>query len=597
MQKLEHRDASPPERRSPIAASVATALVAGIAYAALAGSAQAKSMSCEELANLALPNTTITSTAIVPAGPFASVGVGDPLAGEATTSPLPTCSNNNAATQVPAFCRVTFAIAERGAADPINVDLWLPLDHWNGRFEAVGNHGFAGEIEYADMAPELVKGFAVAATDTGHPGPGTAWMQNHQSIVDYGTLGIHEMTVKSKRIVKEFYGKHPSYSYFNGCSTGGKEGLMEAQRFPEDYDGINIGGSANFAQIHNRLEYIWNGQVTFGNAQTPIGAGPAALVNAAAIAACDGLDGVVDGVIDDPLTCPFKPSSLLCKAGQNPATCLTAAQVEAVEKVYDGPRNPVTNEEIYPGLGRGTELGWGANTSTTVFATATQFFEFMVLNNPNWDFKTFNFDSTPGVGGDTTDTDRAFSPLIDAINPDLRAFQRHGGKILQSHTWNSVVHPAARSIEYYEQVVQGMNGGKENLDVRDFEEPQEFYRLFMAPGGTGSKGPVNYNSMPYLQRWVEDGVPPASILASHFTGTTVDRTRPLCPYPAAAVYTGHGSTDDAANFECRNPKHVVNYFVVNGPEMDDPTTPPANPPRHDHDGDHDGDDHGGHDRY
>jgi feruloyl esterase len=588
MQTLEHRDASPPtrpgRRRLSVAATMALGLVAGVAYTAMPRSAEAKQLSCEQLADLKLPNTKITSASVVPAGPFSAVGIGDPLVSIATTSPLPTCSNPNAASQVPAFCRVTAAISEPGAADPINIDVWLPLDHWNGRFEGVGNHGFAGEIEYADMAPELVKGFAVAATDTGHPGPGTAWMQNRQSIVDYGSLGIHEMSVKAKSIIKAFYGDHPKFSYFNGCSTGGKEGLMAAQRFPKDFDGINIGGSANFAQIHNRLEYIWNGQVTFGNAQTPIGAAPAALVNAAAIQACDALDGVVDGVIDDPLTCPFKPSSLICTPGQNPATCLTAAQAEAVQKVYDGPRNPVTNEEIYPGLGRGTELGWGSNTSTTVFATATQFFEFMVLNNPNWDFRTFNFDSTPGVGGDTTDTDRVFSPLIDAIDPDLRAFQHHGGKILASHAWNSVVHPAARSIEYYEQVVQLMNGGKENLDVRDFEETQDFFRLFMAPGGSGSKGPTSYDSMPELQRWVEDGVPPSSILASHITAGTVDRTRPLCPYPQTAVYKGQGSIDDAANFECRNPKHVVNYFVLNGPEMDDPTTPPANPPQHGHEG-------------
>jgi len=593
MQKLEeHRD--PPwsaARRAmspaPAASAFAMVLVGSVACVALAGRAQA-SASCEDLAKLALPDTTIVSAMTVPAGPFSAVSVGDPFAAEATTSPAPTCSSNIAAPQVPAFCRVAASIAERGAANPINIEVWLPLENWNGKFEAVGNHGFAGEIEYADMAPELVKGYAVAATDTGHPGPATAWMQNHQSIVDYGTLGIHEMTLKSKHIIKAFYGKHPRYSYFNGCSTGGKEGLMEAQRYPKDYDGINIGGSANFAQIHNRLEYVWNGQVTFGNAQTPIGPATAALVNAAAIAACDALDGVVDGVIDDPLTCPFQPSSLLCRPGQNPATCLTAAQVEAVEKVYDGPRNPVTNEEIYPGLPRGSELGWGANTSTTVFATATQFFEFMVLNNPNWDFRTFNFDSTPGVGGDTTDTDRAFSPLIDAINPDLRAFKRHGGKLLQSHLWNSVVHPAARSIEYYEQVVQGMNGGKENLDVRDFAETQDFYRLFMGPGGPGSKAPTAFDSMPYLERWVEDGIAPDSILASHFTGTVVDRTRPLCAYPAFAAYKGQGSTDDAANFECREPKHVVNYFVKNGPEMDDPVTPPVPKPHGDRD-DHDQD--------
>ena len=556
--------------RPPARRLLATVLLAAAGCAMLAGSAQ--TMTCGELAGLALPSTKITSATVVPAGPFSDVSVGDPYAAESTTGTAPTCSSNIASPQLPAFCRVTGGIAEPGAAEPINFEVWLPLTNWNGKFEALGNHGFSGEIEYSDMGPELVKGYAVAATDTGHAGASaTAWMQNHQQIIDYGYLGVHEMTLKSKAIIKAFYGKPPKYSYFNGCSTGGKEGLMEAQRYPDDYDGINIGGSANFAQIHNRVEYVWNGQVTFGNAATPIGPATAALVNAAALAACDALDGVVDGVIDNPLTCPFHPSSLLCKAGQNPNTCLTPAQVEAVEKVYEGPRNPRTGDEIYPGLGIGTELGWGANTAgPSIFSTATQFFAFMVYNNPNWDYETFNFDS------DVTYADSRFSSLLDAINPDLSAFRSRGGKILQSHLWNSVVHPAARSIEYYDQVISLMNGGtgrKTVLESRDFHRTQDFYRLFMGPGGAGSKGPGTFDSMPYLEEWVEQGISPTSILASHFTNGGVDRTRPLCPYPAFAVYKGSGSTDAAANFDCQEARQVPNYFVLDGPEMDDPYPP------------------------
>jgi feruloyl esterase len=534
--------------------------------------ASAQAMTCGELGGLALPSSRITSAAVVPAGPLSDVSAGDPYAAEGTTGAPPTCSSNIASPQLPAFCRVTGGITEPGAAEPINFEVWLPLAGWNGKFEALGNHGFSGEIEYSDMGPELVKGYAVAATDTGHAGASaTAWMQNRQQIINYGYLGVHEMTVKSKAVITAFYGKPPKFSYFNGCSTGGKEGLMEAQRYPDDYDGINIGGSANFAQIHNRVEYVWNGQVTFGNAATPIGPAAAALVNSAALAACDGLDGVVDGVIDNPLSCPFQPSSLLCKPGQAPGTCLTAAQVEAVEKVYEGPRNPRTGQEVYPGLPIGSELGWGANTAgPSIFGTATQFFAFMVYNDPNWDYETFNFDR------DVTYADSRFSSLLDAINPDLSSFRRRGGKILQSHLWNSVVHPAARSIEYYEQVVSVVNGDTDRkalLDSRDFRRIQEFYRLFMGPGGADSKGPGSFDSMPDLEAWVERGIAPASILASHFTSGTVDRTRPLCPYPAFAVYKGAGSTDLAANFECQEPRQVPNYFVVNGPEMDDPYPP------------------------
>jgi feruloyl esterase len=199
----------------------------------------------------------------------------------------------------------------------------------------------------------------------------------------------------------------------------------------------------------------------------------------------------------------------------------------------------------------------------------------MVYNNPNWNFETFNFDS------DVTYSDQGFSALLDAINPDLRAFHRHGGKILQSHLWNSVVHPAARSIEYYEQVVglmKGDTGRKTILENRDFHQTQEFYRLFMGPGGTGSKGPGTFDSMPYLEAWVEQGVAPASVLASHLTNGVVDRARPLCPYPAFAVYNGSGSTDEAASFECHEPGQVPNYFVLDGPAMDDPYPPRQSQP-------------------
>jgi feruloyl esterase len=580
MQKLEKRpDASRPATqlgRLPSGEKIfAAVLLVSVAYAALATSAQAMK-SCEKMAGLNLPNTTITSATTVAAGPFSDVSVGDPYAAEGTTSPLPTCSSNITSPELPAFCRVTGGIAEPGAAEPINFEVWLPLENWNGRFEALGNHGFAGEFEYADMGPELVKGFAVAATDTGHAGaspPATAWMQNQQQIIDYGYLGIHEMTVKSKAIVKAFYGKPAKYSYFNGCSTGGKEGLMEAQRYPDDYDGINVGGSANFNQIHNREEYVWNGQVTFGNAATPLNTAQLTLVNAAAIAECgEVLDGIADGVVEDPLTCPFRPSSLLCKTGQDPSTCLTAAQVEAVEKVYEGPHNPITGQEIYTGLGIGTELGWGSETSSTgSVSTAQTFFEYMVYNeiSPPWNFETFNFTS------DVISTDARFAILLDAINPDLSAFRRRGGKILQSHLWSSVVHPAERSILYYDQAVGLMNGYvKDVLDSNDFYQTQKFYRLFMGPGGTGSIGPGTFDSLPYLQLWVEQGIPPTSILASHFnTSGVVDNTRPLCPYPAFAVYKGSGSIYEAANFECQEPRQVPNYFLQANQQFE--PSPPA----------------------
>jgi feruloyl esterase len=508
---------------------------------------------------------------VVPAGPFSQVTVLDPYAAEGTTSPSPTCSSNIASPQLPAFCRVTAGISTPGALEPINIEVWLPLQNWNGKFVGIGNHGAAGEIEYADMGPHLVRGYAVGTTDTGHAGANaTTWMQNPQQIINYGYNGVHELTVKAKAIVTAAYGRPPRYSYWDGCSTGGKEGLTEAQRYPDDYDGINIAGSANNAQIHNREQYVWNAQVTFGNAATPLGPAQTALVNSAALKACDGLDGVVDGVIDNPLTCPFKVASLLCAQNQDPSTCLTQAQVTAVEKVYQGPRNPVTGKLIYPGYSPGTELGWGSNTTGPVPSTAQNFFKFMVYNDPNWNYQTFNFNS------DVAFTDAKFAVTLDAVNPDLRAFKRRGGKILQSHLWSSTTHPARRSVEWYDQVVSFMKTHDEDtqgddhqahagvLNTGDFRPTQQFYRLFMAPGGSGSKGPGAFDSLPYLERWVEEGIPPTSILASHVTNGVVDRTRPLCLYPAFAEYKGSGSTDDAANFKCSEPHQVPNYFLQDG---------------------------------
>jgi feruloyl esterase len=409
---------------------------AGLALCAMGPDAVAQAqipqaVSCASLTQLSLADTVINSAMEVPAGPY-------PFGNTA-----PTCSSDIASPQLPAFCRVIGTIAPQ-----ITFEVWLPLQNWNGKFEGIGNHGFAGNIEYSDMGPELVKGYAVGGTDTGHAGDAPLpWMQNPQQILDYGSRGIHEMTVKSKAIIQAFYGTAPRYSYFNGCSTGGKEGLMEAQRYPDDYDGINVAGSANFDQIGNRIQYVWNGQVTFGSG-TPLAGATLTLINNAVVAACDAMDGVVDGVIDNPLACTWQPSSLLCAPGQDPNTCLTSAQVTALANVYAGPRNPRTGAELYPGLVRGSERGWSGHTAgPNIFSTADQFFKYMVYNNPNWDYRTFNFDS------DVTYAKSLFSGLLDAIDPNLSAYRNRGGKILQSHLWSSTTHTAVRSIEYYKQAV------------------------------------------------------------------------------------------------------------------------------------------------
>ena len=497
-------------------------------------------MACVDLTTLNLPDTRIDSAQVQPAGPLTAI-LPPP-----STSIAPTCQSDVAAAQLPAFCRVQATIGP--SPSNIKIEVWLPLQGWNGKYQGLGNHGFAGNIEFTDMGPELLKGYAVSGTDTGHQGTGTAWMQNQQQIVDYGSRGIHEMAAKSKAIVEAFYGTAPKFSYFNGCSTGGKEGLMAAQRYPADFDGINVGGSANFDQIGNRTQYVWNGVATFGHTPPVPLAGTAPggtlkLINDAVVAACDGLDGVLDGVIDNPLACDWQPSKLLCQAGQT-SGCLTQAQVTALEQVYQGPHNSRGVEE-YPGMPRGSELGWGGHTTgPTIFSTADQFFKFMVYNDPNWNFRTFDFDS----GFDFAKLH--FSALIDAVNPDLSAFRAHGGKLLFVHDWSSTVHSATRSLEYYDQVASLLHGG-DNDHGYLYGKTREFFRLFLAPSAAGSKGPTTLDSMPALERWVEQGIPPKSLIAVHKTNNVLDRSRPLCPYPERAVYVGSGSTDDAANFVCR----------------------------------------------
>lgn len=512
--------------------SITVAMVAVAALAPLCAQADPQGMACADLVQLDLKDTKILSATEVPAGPAFYGNTG------------PTCASPIAAPQLPAHCRVIGVIAPS-----IGFEVWLPpAGSWNGKFQAFGNHGFAGDLDYSDMGPELVKGYAIASTDTGHQGQEPLpWMQNPQQIVDYGFRGVHEMTVKGKAVVKAFYGKPAKYAYFNGCSTGGKEGLMEAQRYPDDYDGIVV-GHPNFDQIGNRAQYVWNGQSTFGaSPAAPLAGAKLALINGAVTAACDLRDGVQDGVIDDPRSCPWQPASLACQAGQDPATCLSPVEVAALEKVYAGPTNPRTGAQVYPGLVKGSERGWGGHTAgPNIFATADQFFKFMVFRDPGWDYRGFNFDSDLGFAMDN------FAHLINATDPDLRAFKKSGGKILHYHSYRSTTHTAPKSIDYYEEVVAAVNQRRRGeLKAKDFEKTQEFYRLFMAPGGSGNKGPEKFDPLPYLERWVEQGIAPERIIAANISAGVVDRTRPLCPHPQVAVYTGSGSTDAAESFVCR----------------------------------------------
>ncbi|HML15568.1 MAG TPA: tannase/feruloyl esterase family alpha/beta hydrolase, partial [Bryobacteraceae bacterium] len=456
----------------------------------------------------------------------------------------------------PEFCRVQGVIAPT-ADSHIEFEVWLPVAGWNGKYLGVGNGGFAGSIGYTALGEAVANGYVASSTDTGHQGGVTdgSWALGHyEKIVDYGYRAIHETAEKSKAIVAAFYGGAPKRSYFSSCSNGGRQALMEAQRYPADYDGIIAGAPANFI-THHLAGFVWNAQALEDAGYIP----PAKLklIETAAVAACDANDGVMDGVIDDPTKCHFDPQTLACKGGATDG-CLTEAQVTALQKIYAGPKNS-KGEQLFPGFEPGGETGlggWGAwitgfsagNSFQLAFANG--FFGDMTFQDAAWDYRRMNFDR------DVRFTDDKESRIFNATDPNMKAFKNRGGKLLMYHGWADAAIPPVNTIHYYESVVSKMGS----------KQAAEFVELYMVPGMQhcgGGPGPDSFGAMSpapaaadhsmmiALEQWVENGGAPDRIIATRRgAGGAVVRTRPLCPYPMVAKYSGSGSTDDAANFSC-----------------------------------------------
>jgi feruloyl esterase len=481
--------------------------------------------SCDSLTALALKDTTITMAQVVPAGQFSVPGQAAGRGGGA-----------NAYRDVPEFCRVAATIKPTSDSD-IKVEVWLPAKNWNGKFQAVGNGGWAGVISYSAMAEAVRAGYASASTDTGHVGGGGAFALGHpEKLIDFAWRSEHEMTVKAKAVIEAFYGSAPKLSYWNGCSTGGRQGLKEAQMFPEDYDGIIAGAPANRTAIS-----LWIAHAVLKDPASYIPPSKYSIVHQGALAACDAHDGLKDGLIDNPAQCKFEPQVLLCKNGDEP-TCLTTPQAEAAKKIYSPAINPRNGQQLFSSLVPGTELGWGVQAqgpepSTNIYDQ----YRYVVFKDPNWDWKTFDFDSDV-VRGDLPE-----NLIMNATDPNMKAFFSRGGKILLYHGWSDPNVPAPNTIKYYNSVVDHL-GGEANASSS--------IRLFLAPGMghcSGGEGPNTFDKVGALEQWVEKGIAPDKLIATHSTAGKVDRTRPLCPYPQVARYKGTGSIDDAANFVCRLP--------------------------------------------
>jgi feruloyl esterase len=493
----------------------------GVAAMLALGADSAVAATCDSLPSMKLTGATITSAQSVAAGAFTTPGG---RGGAAQFSDLP------------AFCRVAATLTPTAESD-IKIEVWLPASGWNGKFQAVGNGGWNGNIDTNALAAALRRGYAAASTDTGHQGGGGPWMQNREKLIDYGHRAVHEMTVKAKAIVNEVYGAAPRFSYFNGCSAGGRQGLVAAQRYPDDFDGIVAGAPALNATGRAAFA-LWIAQHNLEDEASLIPATKFPAIHEAVLQACDALDGATDRLIDNPTACKFDPQVMACKEGDSP-TCLTPAQVATARVMYQPLVNPRTKEQIFPGLAYGSELGWNTFGGQQPFGIATQMYQFMVFNDPNWDYKTLNFDSH------MAQVAKIENSQINALDTNLKPFFASGGKLIQYHGWADPQIVAGSSTEYYERVLKTMGGAANVMNS---------YRLFMVPGMAhcgGGTGTSTFDMLAALEQWVENGKAPDTIAASRVTSGKVDRTRPLCAYPQRAVYKGSGSIDDAASFVCK----------------------------------------------
>jgi hypothetical protein len=463
-----------------------------------------------------------------------------------------------AAAGAPAHCRVTGLLSPE-----IAFEVSLP-EKWNGRFYMIGNGGHAGEAledpgRVSQRNGALQLGFAFAQTNTGHEArkePGATFvMSNPQKAIDYAYRAVHLTAATAKDITKDYYGKSISHAYWNSCSNGGRQGLIEAQRFPDDFDGI-VANAPWVDQTGFTIGAMWNQKAL---SSTPITPAKLALVADKVMAKCDAVDGLKDGLIDDPRKCSFDPARDVpaCRAGADNADCLTPAQAAAIAKVYSGPMS--NGKSIFPGympgseavtsglFGGGAGSGWlnvivstdpGAKPADFNLAEGTMRYLVNKPPKPNFDTMTFNFDRDTHLLDD-------WSKLADAKNPDLSKFKKRGGKLLMTYGWADTILQPMMGVNYYEQAV-----------AKNGSDTGEFFRLFMVPGMahcSGGIGPDRHDPMTAMINWVEQGKAPASMVASRVVNNQVLRTRPLCPYPQVARYSGQGSIDEASNFKCMAP--------------------------------------------
>jgi len=482
----------------------------------------AAAQSCESLRDFSLVNVEVNSTEQIAAGAFAPPG-----------------SNSNAANRyetLPAFCRVQLTLTPTPDSD-IKMELWLPAD-WNGKYLAVGNAAFTGFVRHSSMAMPLSRGYATSSTDTGHVGNTASFALGHpQKVYDFAWRAVHEMAETSKTLIDTYYDDRLQYSYFTGCSAGGRQAMKEAQRFPTDFDGIVAGApgldwtgrAASALRIESHL---------LTNTAARLLRSDRELLHRSALDFCDADDGVVDGLIGNPAQCSFDPEVLQC-GDENDGACLSSAKINTAKMIYSSPLNPSTGRAI-TGLLPGSELGWtDLGWTQSARATGLDQFRYLVYEDENFTIDQFNFEPASSAGEKKDDD------TVNALSPDLFEFIAAGGKLIAYHGWSDPQISPASATQYYERVSR-VSGGRDAI--------HDSFRLFMAPGMghcAGGPGPNSFDSLSALENWVEREQAPDRIDAVHRSNGVVDRSRPLCPFPEVAVYDGSGSTDEAGNFVCR----------------------------------------------
>lgn len=464
-----------------------------------------------------------------------------------------------------AFCRI-----EGVAPTAIRFEVWMPLDGWNGRLLGLGNGAMAGAVPYPAIRAGVEAGYASVGSDLGHQG---GFADSHfalghpELLVDWGHRATHVMTQEARKAVAAFYGRLPAHAYFAGCSGGGRQAMMAAQRYPDDYDGILAGNPIiNFTRL-TMAGRLW-AQLAMFRQDNGAGYIPAAkipVISAGVNAACDMLDGVGDGIISDPRTCRFDPASIQCKAGDGP-DCLTGPQVSALRQIYAGAHDS-SGRKLFSGYSPGGELGpggWASYHSGTapyksgLWAYAQGVLPILLYADPAWDMRLIDYD---------TDVDRALSlpilgkpmgEVIDAYDPDLSAFAARGGKLIHYHGWSDPGVPPLSSVAYYEDVVDRIAATERISQGDALARTRDSYRLFMVPGMqhcVGGPGPDVFDGLTPLRDWVEQGRAPDWIVAHRLTDDQIAMSRPLCPFPQVARWSGRGSTNEAAQFDCTSLGH------------------------------------------